>query len=231
MAGSSAPDAYNQYQRLAPGAERDSLVRQMQGNDNGAAFNSAMRNQGYMLNSAPGGAFSYTGGHQGAPGSTPQAASPTPDVTDPNFHVSDMVRGMQNPYQQRVDSFNRAGTALHDTIRNSPFGQSGNAKGGGQDMGSGAKGGGNTGSYNSQNQGGGAKGGGQAGQNAKGGGMNSDMLAGRGGMLGIAPQDSPGRGFVPSFHPNMRYSQSGGMERIPSYLNMGGGDMQRGLQK
>jgi hypothetical protein len=55
---------YRQYQQAGPGAAQDAIVRQMQGTDNGAAYRAAMHQQGYQLNQAPGGAFSYSGGPQ-----------------------------------------------------------------------------------------------------------------------------------------------------------------------
>lgn len=72
--GQNAAAAYNAYQNTNDQALKDAMVRDMQGQDNGAGFNAAMRGAGYMLNGGPGGQYSYTGGHQGAP--PPQANTP-----------------------------------------------------------------------------------------------------------------------------------------------------------
>lgn len=72
--GQNAAAAYNAYQNTNDQAMRDAMIRDMQGQDNGAGFNAAMRGAGYMLNGGPGGQYSYTGGHQGAP--QPQANTP-----------------------------------------------------------------------------------------------------------------------------------------------------------
>jgi hypothetical protein len=65
---SNAPALYQQYQNMAPGAERDALVRQMQGSDSGGAYNAAMKQAGWQLNPSQNGQFTYS--------QAPQAASP-----------------------------------------------------------------------------------------------------------------------------------------------------------
>lgn len=72
----SAQQLYNQYQGAQPGADRDNLVKMMQGGDNGAAFNQAMRSGGNMLSGGANGQYSYSGGHQGAPGSAAGTMNP-----------------------------------------------------------------------------------------------------------------------------------------------------------
>jgi hypothetical protein len=69
----NAPGLYQQYQGMQPGADRDALVRQMQGSDQGAAFRAAMRGANYQLDQGPGGTFSYSGG-PGAPRSADSVA-------------------------------------------------------------------------------------------------------------------------------------------------------------
>ena len=56
----NAQNLWNQYQVAQPGQARSDLIRQMQAADNGAAFNANMENNGYVLNSGPGGNFSYS---------------------------------------------------------------------------------------------------------------------------------------------------------------------------
>lgn len=66
--GQNANALYGAYQNTNDQALRDSMVRDMQGSDNGAAFNAAMRGSGNVLSGGPGGQYSYQGGHMGAPG-------------------------------------------------------------------------------------------------------------------------------------------------------------------
>lgn len=57
---STAPMQYMQIQNMPPGPERDALIRQTQGSDNGAGFNAGMKSSGYQLNPTPGPDGQYT---------------------------------------------------------------------------------------------------------------------------------------------------------------------------
>ena len=56
----NAQNLWSQYQGAQPGQGRDDLIRQMQGTDNGAAFNANMKNGGWVRTDSPGGNYSYS---------------------------------------------------------------------------------------------------------------------------------------------------------------------------
>jgi hypothetical protein len=55
-----ATGLYGQYQGATDQAQKDAMIRAMQGSDQGAAFNAAMKGAGYGLNPGEGGGFNYT---------------------------------------------------------------------------------------------------------------------------------------------------------------------------
>lgn len=79
-----APDLYRQYQQFAPGsAGAQDLTRQMQGSDNGAAFNANMKSAGWKMDDLGGGNYGYqqpqqsqSGGANAKGGGPPQAYQP-----------------------------------------------------------------------------------------------------------------------------------------------------------
>ena len=56
----AAPQLWNQYQSSTDQSVKDALIRQMQGADQGAAYNQAMRNAGYNVNALGSGQFGYS---------------------------------------------------------------------------------------------------------------------------------------------------------------------------
>ena len=106
-----APNLYRQYQQFQPGSiGSQDLIRQMQGTDNGAAFNANMKGAGYALNDQGGGVFSYQqpgyapGGPQqrtpwnGQIGATPPNSFPVPGVAGAMNGMADHIRA-QGPQQ------------------------------------------------------------------------------------------------------------------------------------